>query len=170
MTGDRLLRLYPRAWRERYGDEFLAMVGDEPLSLRHTVDIVAGAIDARLSRTVPAATRASTSTSTEGGHAVITALKTRLCEKDANFTIRDSLLGAAVVLGISIAAVLFDRALSNAGYEAAGQALIMFSAPGALLVSMPFWLIKGQPVRAQVVVVGVPLLILAALAVLTAMK
>lgn len=35
-----LLRLYPRAWRERYGEEFLAMVEGRHLSARDLADIV----------------------------------------------------------------------------------------------------------------------------------
>ena len=29
MVAARLLRLYPRAWRDRYAEEFLAMIGPE---------------------------------------------------------------------------------------------------------------------------------------------
>jgi hypothetical protein len=36
-----LLRLYPRDWRERYGDEFLALVSQSGLSSHAVVDIVA---------------------------------------------------------------------------------------------------------------------------------
>jgi len=43
-----LLRLYPRVWRERYGAEVAAMLADEKPSLRLVVDLLAGAIDARL--------------------------------------------------------------------------------------------------------------------------
>ena len=43
-----LLRLYPREWRERYGPEVAAMLADEKRSLRLVVDLLAGAIDARL--------------------------------------------------------------------------------------------------------------------------
>jgi hypothetical protein len=47
MRSDRLarflLRLYPRAWRARYGDEFLAFVEDSGLSWRGVVDVVAAA-------------------------------------------------------------------------------------------------------------------------------
>jgi hypothetical protein len=39
----RLLGLYPRAWRARYGDEFLALVEDQGLSWRGVVDVVAAA-------------------------------------------------------------------------------------------------------------------------------
>lgn len=40
MTPSSILRLYPRSWRERYGDEFLALTGVGPLGLRDTVDIL----------------------------------------------------------------------------------------------------------------------------------
>ncbi len=38
-----LLRLYPRPWRERYGDEFLALVADTGLSWRAAADVVIAA-------------------------------------------------------------------------------------------------------------------------------
>lgn len=43
-----LLRLYPRAWRDRYGEEFEALLEQRSRSLRDSVDIVRGALDARL--------------------------------------------------------------------------------------------------------------------------
>lgn len=43
-----LLRLYPEAWRARYGVEFSDLLEARPPALRDKVDIVAGAIDARL--------------------------------------------------------------------------------------------------------------------------
>lgn len=42
-----LLRLYPRAWRDRYGEEFLALVGDR-LTLQAAIDISRAAIVQRL--------------------------------------------------------------------------------------------------------------------------
>jgi hypothetical protein len=35
-----LLRLYPRAWRERYGDEFLSLLESRPLGVAQIIDIV----------------------------------------------------------------------------------------------------------------------------------
>jgi hypothetical protein len=43
-----LLRLYPPAWRARYGDEFTALLDLAPLSLWTMLDILLGALDARL--------------------------------------------------------------------------------------------------------------------------
>ncbi|HVQ21791.1 MAG TPA: hypothetical protein VMT36_00840 [Candidatus Saccharimonadia bacterium] len=43
-----LLRLYPQAWRDRYGDELLAVLEDRPASLTDYLDLMRGALDARL--------------------------------------------------------------------------------------------------------------------------
>jgi hypothetical protein len=44
----RLVRLYPAAWRARYGDEFSRLIEERPTSLADRIDIVRGAVDARL--------------------------------------------------------------------------------------------------------------------------
>ena len=43
-----LVYLYPRAWRERYGDEFLELLEGRPATPRLAADVILGAIDARL--------------------------------------------------------------------------------------------------------------------------
>ena len=43
-----LVRLYPAGWRERYEDEFVAMLEDARPSLTDYADILLGALDARL--------------------------------------------------------------------------------------------------------------------------
>jgi hypothetical protein len=43
-----LLRLYPRTWRERYEEEFLAMLEQRPLSCLDGIDLFGGALDAHL--------------------------------------------------------------------------------------------------------------------------
>ena len=44
----RLLRLYPTAWRERYGDELDALLEDHPATVSDHLDLIRGALDARL--------------------------------------------------------------------------------------------------------------------------
>ena len=41
-----LLRLYPRAWRARYGDEMAALLEERPLGLNDRLDLIRGAFDA----------------------------------------------------------------------------------------------------------------------------
>jgi hypothetical protein len=43
-----LIRLYPASWRARYGDEFVELLQARPPSRRDRLDIVRGAIDARI--------------------------------------------------------------------------------------------------------------------------
>jgi hypothetical protein len=43
-----LVRCYPAAWRERYGDEFEAILEERPLGPFDVADILLGALDARL--------------------------------------------------------------------------------------------------------------------------
>ena len=43
-----LVQLYPGRWRRRYGDEFRALLDDEPLSRALVMDVLAGALGAHL--------------------------------------------------------------------------------------------------------------------------
>jgi hypothetical protein len=49
MKPQTLLRLYPRRWRDRYGDEFLALLEQEGTGPRVVVSVFAGAFDAWMS-------------------------------------------------------------------------------------------------------------------------
>ena len=50
-----LLRLYPAAWRERYGDEFIALLEREGTGTRVVLNVLAGAFDAWVSPKVTGA-------------------------------------------------------------------------------------------------------------------
>ncbi len=54
-----LVRLYPRAWRDRYEAEFLGILETRPPSVRDRLDIVRGALDARLHPEVPGSRQGS---------------------------------------------------------------------------------------------------------------
>lgn len=43
-----LLRLYPARWRDRYGDEFAAVLEERPLGPFDVADVILGALDAHL--------------------------------------------------------------------------------------------------------------------------
>lgn len=43
-----LMRLYPPEWRERYGEEFLALLDQRPYTFGNWIDVLLGAIDANL--------------------------------------------------------------------------------------------------------------------------
>jgi hypothetical protein len=169
VTAERLLRLYPPAWRARYGDEFLATVGEERLSALNVFDIVMVAIDAWLSPDVRNATRAwrpatsgGTGPTNGGGMPM---LKTMLqCGRmNSRVTTRDGLIGAGVMLAVNFALLGAGIALHRSGWDAAGESLKSLAFPASFTVSMPWWLTKGSPWRAQGVIIGGTLLILIAL-------
>ena len=43
-----LLRLYPREWRERYGDELAAILEERPAGPSLVLDVIRGALDAHV--------------------------------------------------------------------------------------------------------------------------
>jgi hypothetical protein len=169
MKADRLLRLYPRAWRERYGDEFLALFDDGAVELPEIIDIVSGAIDAHLSSDVRATTVARRSAVRVEGDTAVLRIKS-LCYNNAYFPFsrRDAWIGAGVMLAATLAftsiGLLFDRL----GYEDWADAATSYAFPAGLLLSMPFTYVKGQSWRATWALVGIPLAILAVITYLAA--
>lgn len=47
MKPQTLLRLYPRAWRERYGEEMVALLDESGVSIRIAVNLIVGALRER---------------------------------------------------------------------------------------------------------------------------
>lgn len=165
LKGSRLLRLYPRAWRERYGDELLEVIGDRPLSMQQAIDVVTGAVDAWLSPDVRRAVQANRRPHPSGG---ATMLKSLICaDAGVRFSPRDSAIGAGVMLAWSALFAVLMVAVSRQGFDTAATILLPIGFPGAVVVSMPFTYLKGQPLKAQAVVVGGLLAILAGIAYLT---
>jgi hypothetical protein len=172
MRREHLLRLYPRAWRERYGEEFLAMLGPERLQVQQLIDIVCGAIDAWLSADVRRATAAFTATTAraraaKGGPMMLKSLM--ICERNqVRYTTRDSLIGAAVMIGASLLLMLAAWTANARGWTVARDVLSDSSFLVALMLSLPFWLMKGQPRRAQAALIGGSVTVLTALSYLAA--
>jgi hypothetical protein len=85
-----------------------------------------------------------------------------VCERSqVRYTKRDGLIGAGVMVGASLILTVASVAAKRAGWSVAGEVVLALAFPGSLTLSMPFWLMKGQPRRAQVVIVGGTLLFLA---------
>jgi len=158
MRREHLLRLYPRAWRDRYGEEFLALLGDGRLSMRNVVDVMAGAVDARLvsGRSAFAAARSDL----EGGAAVLQTLK-EACRHPEPVDPRDARIGAAVMIGLTAFLTLIGVIVDKLGYVPAGQFFIYFGFFVALQASLLFTLFKRQPARVKAVLAGGPLVMVA---------
>jgi hypothetical protein len=158
MKTTRLLRLYPRAWRDRYGEELLEVVGRDSVTLQQAIDIVSGAIDAWLSTEVRTATRAASAAAPGGSTMTV---RTMLCHAtDVRYTTRDSLFAAAVMIGMTAAFSALGLALKYSGWTATSQVVLNVAFMGSMILSLPFWLMKGQPWKAQAAIVGGTLVLL----------
>lgn len=123
-----LLRLYPRAWQRRYGEEVAELLASEPPSLRLLVDLIAGAIDARLN---PHWTPVSTS----GGGAEAMDTFLRSCA-GCRLSVKDSPRSSAWLIGVSLASVLLALSLQfTVGRSPFSMALLLAGFPIALLVT-----------------------------------
>jgi len=149
-----LLRLYPRAWRDRYADEFLDACGDQSLSFQHVIDIVGGAVDARFAPQSHLAAAGRT----EG--VPMSAVKV-LCSRQAvPYTVTDGLKGsAAIVIGTAALTLLATFCRAN-GWLATAQFFKMLSFPASMLLLSPFTFMKGQSAMAKTVILGGTLLVL----------
>lgn len=163
MTTRQLLRLYPAAWRQRYEEEFLELTGDAPLTLQQAIDIVSGAIDARLRRGVASPVNAGD----QNGGLMLRVLKSECRSGGLRMSRRDGLVGAALLLAVSVVFAAAGAWLRRAGYPDAAEAVLAMSFPMAMTATMPWTFMKGQPWRAQLAVVGGTMLILAAIGAVT---
>jgi hypothetical protein len=167
VTVDRLLRLYPRAWRERYGAEFAELVGDRKLSVQQTIDILAGAIDAWTSSSVRAGARGATVGNRTRGDVMIQQLKMRCATTTTRYTVRDGILAALIMIGLSAALTWTGASVREAGLSDLAKAITGISFPLSFTLSMPFWLTKGQSPKAQTVMVGGTAVMLVLIAILS---
>jgi hypothetical protein len=118
-----LLRLYPRAWRERYGDELLALLEARPPSLGDRLDVIRGAFDARLhpqvpgvdatpEKEIPVVQRRFGLAAAGGGIVWIVAIASMLVLPRDIYGDRDTSLAA---IGLAIASCLIGVALGELG-------------------------------------------------------
>jgi hypothetical protein len=106
-----LLRLYPRPWRRRYGDEVAAMLAEQRFSLAAAVDLIAGAIDVWLH---PSATMAAAAAGSDVKEKSMTSGIAKLnCAALAgpNVTKADQWRAAGMTIGLTIVLTLGWMAL-----------------------------------------------------------
>ena len=153
-----LIRCYPAAWRERYGDEFASILGERPLGPFDVADILLGALDARLrmrDRRAGVTKRKGFNMSLRiGGIAAILGatslavawiLGAGLVEVENTFTWLMLLVGMALLLvgvaGLSAFQARIDPALSWAAFAVlgVGTIVVLVGAIGTSLGRDGFW-------------------------------
>jgi len=154
-----LLRLYPRAWRRRYGAEIEELVASQPRSLQLAIDLLGGAIDAHWKPQAFGERMESAAAVEAGGTDMVHRLKS--CRATPQMSPRDALLSGALSIGGSlvVAATLFIWKHPMV------ESVAMTMLPGVwLLAIQPFYL-RGHSTRAKVALIGGPLIVLLAIGV-----
>jgi hypothetical protein len=134
-----LIRLYPRAWRQRYGAEMRELLASQKPSLRTFTDLVAGALDARF---YPQQQPVLTAGRYEGARTMIRALR---CAPPG-VTIHDQWWSAAWMIGGSFVLTAFGILLKmRIGPNALSESLLYSSFPAALMLSSERLYLKCYP-------------------------
>ncbi len=147
------LKLYPREWRERYGDELSAMVGDRPLSLGASFDLIAGAIDARFAK----------------GTQMPNVLKSACLTRNEQPTTAESLRGAATMIIGSLVLLGLGTMARRSGWPEMAEALVGMSFPVSLVLMTHVMYLRKQSFKVKAIITGGTLTFLVGISVLNAL-
>src|SRR5215510_2763335 len=120
----RLLRLYPRNWRDRYEEEFVALLEQQPATSRACADVAFGAVIARC-RAIRGAKFGGTASSAERGHEA----RGLRAFDGLRFSMLDLRLGGRMLVKhpaltvIATIAVAYAIAVGTVGFEIGRQVL-----------------------------------------------
>jgi hypothetical protein len=162
-----LVRLYPAAWRARYGVEFEALLVERPPSARDVFDIAMSALDARLSPQLQSAVErhgAGWGARLAGGAAIagglawsVTFMAAMLDTAGTNWTL--PILGAVILTLLSLPGRYLSAYVRPV---AVGIAAVGLSLAAWITDAVPWGLIVLVPVLAVTIVLGPGALALAA--------
>ena len=147
-----LLRLYPRGWRDRYAAEVIDYLDEaRPPLFRTAIDLIAGAIDARLNpNEMPAPT----------GNEGETNMLARHCRIDStDIPTRDAMKSAALMIGICLVGTVIGVALDRIyGDHYLIQAMLYSSFFIALTISSRYTYLRAysSTVKNTLAVLSVP--------------
>ena len=81
--------------------------------------------------------------------------KFMVCEPTAlRYTTRDSLIGGGVMIAGTVVSTVLGILARRNGWTVTGEVLVSIGFFASLTLSMPFWLMKGQPWKAQAVIIA----------------
>ena len=100
-----LVKLYPPAWRRRYGRELTQLIATQPMSVTTAIDLVAGAIDAWMRPQSSAAV--SVTSGTEGATMLAKMMQLRCAGHGPTVTSADVWKSLMVTLGGTVVLTLF---------------------------------------------------------------
>ena len=162
-----LIKLYPPAWKRRYGRELAELISTEPASFGTAIDLVAGAVDAWLN---PQSSTAVAAADAKGAGVMIPKmLQLRCAGHGPSVTSADQRKAAAVTIGGTLALVVaLTAAIARYGKNPYFESLMTMGWLVPVLFRQHYTTYKGRPARVQAVLIGVPAVILIAIALGTA--
>ncbi len=150
-----LLRLYPAQWRERYGEEFGAVLASQRVSVGLVVDVIGGAIDAHLHPQFHTQTQNSNTSYSQREDTMTLAMLQRcsvggpkLSPSDRRIASRATILSA---LGLAAVSLVLTKIYHGAP---AVQALLYASAPVLSIVHGQTAYLRKRPWQTQALVLG----------------
>jgi len=148
-----ILRLYPRPWRRRYGDEVAAMLERRSFSLHTAVDLIAGAIDVWLH---PSATMAAATASHERENTMTNRIAGLSCALTApDVTRAEAWKAAGVTIGLTVVLSLAWMGLHvRVGDNPYTDSLSMMPIVIAYLVGMRYTYLKDRTWTVQAAFIG----------------
>ena len=158
-----LIRLYPPAWRRRYGRELAELIATQPASFGMALDLVAGAIDAWFN---PQSSTAATAADAKGAGSMVPGmLQLRCAGYGPNVTTADGRKAVAVVIGGTLALVIpLMWVMARDGSNPYLQSLLSVSWLVPMSFSQHYTSLKGRPGPVQAVLIGGPSAIVVAIA------
>jgi hypothetical protein len=158
-----LIKLYPPAWRRRYGRELAELISTQPASFGTAIDLVAGAVDAWLN---PQSSTAAMAADAKGARAMVPKmLKLRCAGYGPDVTAADARKAAAVMIGGSLALVAaLTGAMARYGKNPYLDSLLLMSWLVPFAFSQRYTSLKGRPRGVQAVLIGSQATIVIALA------
>lgn len=158
-----LIRLYPPAWRRRYGRELAELIATQPASFGTAVDLVAGAVDAWLN---PQSSTSAAATDAKGAGAMVSKmLRLRSAGHGPSVTAADGRKARMVTIGGTLVLVLaVIWAMARYGNNRYLESLLAVSWIMPMLLSQRYTSLKGRPGRVQTVLIGGPAAFVVAIA------
>jgi hypothetical protein len=166
-----LIKLYPPAWRRRYGRELAELIASQPASFGMAIDLVAAAIDAWLypQSSTSTSTAAATSHAKGAGTMISRAMQLKCAGSGPNITKADNLKAAALVIGGTLVTTLtYLWITARYGRGPYSETLFFMSWLIFFIFSQHFTTLKGRRPLVQAVVIGGQTAVIVAIALLAA--
>jgi hypothetical protein len=158
-----LVKLYPPAWRRRYGRELAELITTQPASFGMAIDLVVAAVDAWLNP------QSSTAAAAADAKGVSMMLQLKCAGYGPNVTKADNLKAAAItIVGSLVTALAYLWYTARYGNDPYFDALFPFSWLVFFVFSQHYTTLKGRPARVQAVLIGGQTAILMAIALVAA--